>query len=141
MCWGHGAFRKAVTTISFACLHNHASIKLFMKTPVLPDACQAALERHLQPELFKALCDPRRLALLGRLAVSNAPLTVSEAASCSGVHVSGVSRHLALLKRAGVVTATKHGREVSYRLNCDTLVGTLRGLADAIEDCTQGASK
>lgn len=101
----------------------------------LPDACRAALERYLDPELFKALCDPRRLALLARLAVEAEPMTVSRAADCCGVHLSGVSRHLSILKRAGVVTATKQGREVSYQLDCASLVGTLRGLADAIEAC------
>jgi DNA-binding transcriptional ArsR family regulator len=101
----------------------------------LPDACKAALEKYLNPELFKALCDPRRLALLARLAVEPEPMTVSRAAECCGGHLSGVSRHLSILKRAGIVAATKRGREVSYQLECATLVGTLRGLADAIEAC------
>jgi DNA-binding transcriptional ArsR family regulator len=101
----------------------------------LPAACAAALERHLKPELFKALCDPRRLALLAELAVAPQPTTVSDAASCCGVHLSGVSRHLSILRDAGVVTATKHGREVAYQVNFREVVATLRGLADALEDC------
>ncbi len=101
----------------------------------LPIACSDALHRHLDPELFKALCDPRRLALIANLAVADGPMTVSDAARCCGVHLSGVSRHLSILKRAGVVTAEKRGREVTYRVNFTELIGTLRGLADALEDC------
>lgn len=101
----------------------------------LPAACSTALAAHLRPEVFQALCDPTRLALVARLATAPAPLTVTEAAGCCGVHLSGASRHLAILKSAGIVRAERLGREVRYQLDCDVLVGTLRGLADAIEAC------
>lgn len=97
--------------------------------------CAEALERHLRPELFKALCDPGRMVLLSRLATGDSPMNVSEASECCGVHVSGTSRHLKMLEQAGVVTAQRHGREVRYALNTNELVAALRGLADAIEDC------
>lgn len=106
-----------------------------MATANLPAACADALARHLKPELFKALCDPRRLTLVAQLAMSPEPTTVSDAASCCGVHISGVSRHLAILRDAGVLTALKRGREVVYQVNFRELVATLRGLADALEDC------
>lgn len=101
----------------------------------LPAACGTALAMHLRPEIFQALCEPTRLALVARLATAPGPLTVTEAAGCCGVHLSGTSRHLATLKAAGVVHAERQGREVRYQLDCDALVGALRGLADAIEDC------
>jgi ArsR family transcriptional regulator len=101
----------------------------------LPAACGTALAVHLRPDVFQALCDPTRLALVARLATAPGPLTVTEAAGCCGVHLSGTSRHLATLKAAGIVRAERRGREVRYQLDCDVLVGTLRGLADAIEDC------
>jgi len=104
-------------------------------TTPLPAECTTALVAHLRPEVFQALCDPTRLSLLARLATATGPLTVTEAAGCCGVHLSGTSRHLALLKSAGIVRAERTGREVRYELDCDALVGALRGLADAIEDC------
>lgn len=104
-------------------------------TQPLPAACATALATQLRPEVFAALCDPTRLALVARLATASGPLTVTEAAGCCGVHISGTSRHLALLKSAGIVRAERRGREVRYELDCDALVGTLRGLADAIENC------
>ena len=93
------------------------------------------LRRHLRPDLFRALCDPTRLRVLGRLAVAAGPQTVTEVAGCCGVHLSGVSRHLACLRDVGVVTAEKDGREVRYSLRREELTAALRGLADALDEC------
>lgn len=106
-------------------------------TKPTPNACTAALQKHLDPELFKALGDSNRLALIARLAGAAGPVTVSDAADCCGVHLSGVSRHLSQLRQAGVVDADKRGREVVYRLNTTKLVKALRSLADAIEECCE----
>ncbi len=90
---------------------------------------------HLRTEMFRALCDPTRLRVLGRLALADRPVTVTEVAGCCGVHLSGVSRHLAILREAGLVEAERRGREVHYSLRAEELTGTLRGLADAIDQC------
>ena len=105
----------------------------------LPAPCVASLDDHLDPELFQALCDPVRLSLIAHLAASGRALTVTEASSCCGIHFSGVSRHLSVLKRAGVVRAEKQGREMFYRLEVKELTATLRGLADALENCCPSA--
>lgn len=112
-----------------------------MSQRALPEACLQSLGEQLQPELFQALCDPVRIALVAHLAASGAPLTVTEASSCCGIHFSGVSRHLALLKRAGVVHAEKKGREVRYALDVSALAGTLRGVADALDACEEAAAR
>jgi DNA-binding transcriptional ArsR family regulator len=101
----------------------------------IPAACITSLERHLRPELFRALGDETRLTLLSRLTLAGEPLTVTEVSSCCGVHLSGVSRHLGILRAAGVVSAEKSGREVRYAVHCAELTKALRGLADAIDDC------
>ncbi len=93
-------------------------------------------EAILDPAVFRALGDTTRLALLGRLAMAPESLTVTEVASCCGVHLSGVSRHLKLLHGAGLVTVERAGREVRYRLRCAPLSTALRGLADALDHCT-----
>ena len=97
--------------------------------------CTSSLETHLDPEIFRALGDATRLALIARLASAPAPLTVTEAASCCGVHLSGVSRHLAALRDAGLIEASKQGREVRYTIDCGALARTLRSMADALERC------
>ena len=94
----------------------------------------SALDGLLEPALFKALGDPNRLALLLRLAAAGGPATVGALGGCCARDLSVVSRHLARLRDAGIVSAEKRGREVFYRLNTD-LAGTLRTIADALDAC------
>lgn len=105
----------------------------------IPTDCCAGLGQRLDPDLFQALCDPVRLALVVRLAGAEA-LTVGEATECCDVHLSGVSRHLAILKRAGVVEAEKRGREVLYRLRAEELAESLRGVAEALDACREAVA-
>ncbi|MHC4938494.1 MAG: ArsR/SmtB family transcription factor [Planctomycetota bacterium] len=81
--------------------------------------------------VFRALGDETRLALIARLACAAEPMTVTEAADCCGVHLSGVSRHLAALRDAGLVIARKDGREVRYTLDRDAF----HAVAAALEGC------
>ena len=97
-------------------------------------ACCAGLEGLIDPELFRALGDPNRVALLVRLGQSGRPTTVTEASGCCPVDLSVVSRHLATLREAGVVRAVKRGREVHYTVSRD-LAASLRALADALDAC------
>jgi len=99
-----------------------------------PDlCCPDGMERLLSPEFFKSLSDPVRLQVVTRLLLSSRAMTVTEVQGCCGVHLSGVSRHLAALKAAGVLQATKSGREVRYRLLAEDLSARLRALADALD--------
>ncbi len=94
-------------------------------------------------DFFAAMTEPQRLTLLARLAGCAQPLTVTEASTCCGVHLSGVSRHLAILRQIGVVSAEKRGREVYYALHRKELAVALRGVADWIEagtPCGAGAT-
>jgi len=97
--------------------------------------CSSDLEALLDPALFKALGDPNRVALVAHLGQSGRPTTVTEAAECCPVDLSVVSRHLAVLRQAGVVQAEKRGREVHYTVSHHSLAATLRSLADALEAC------
>lgn len=93
------------------------------------------VEDLLRPELFRALGDPTRVAILAHLAGMCGPATVGQIACCTPVDVSVVSRHLATLREAGVVAAEKKGREVHYSVLYPELVRTLRAVADALEAC------
>lgn len=94
----------------------------------------ANLDGLLSPALFKTLADPNRLALLLRLAAAGQPATVSALGGCCERDLSVVSRHLARLREAGIVTAERRGREVHYQLTSD-LASTLRAIADALDAC------
>lgn len=87
----------------------------------------------LSHQLFRALGDPNRVRLLDLLAERCRACSVSELADCLDVDLSVVSRHLALLRAAGVLRATKSGRTVLYEIQFDALAETLRGIADTLE--------
>ncbi|MBL8766033.1 MAG: winged helix-turn-helix transcriptional regulator, partial [Planctomycetes bacterium] len=74
------------------------------------------------------------------LAKCGRPCSVSEIAECCSVDLSVVSRHLALLARAGVLEATKSGRNVSYAVQFGHVAAHLRALADAIDSCCPQSS-
>lgn len=93
------------------------------------------MDGFLDPDWFKALCDPTRIRLLGCIVKCGRACSVGEVAECCDVDLSVVSRHLQVLARAKLVTKTKSGRVVSYLVDYDGICGKLRGLADAIEEC------
>lgn len=93
----------------------------------------------MRPDLFKALCDPVRISIVANLAVRAVPSTVSDLTTCCGIDFSGVSRHLKILRDAGVVSAQKTGREVFYQLKTEELSETLHNMADALTGCQSSA--
>ncbi len=97
--------------------------------------CCAGLSQWLSPDLFKALSDPNRVAILARLAEMAKEQTVTEVASCCPINLSVVSRHLRTLRDAGVVECDRRGKEVYYRARTRDLAKLLRNLADALEAC------
>jgi len=93
------------------------------------------LDRLLTPQLFKAIADPNRIAILCDLSKRCTPLTVGQIAENLPVDVSVVSRHLASLRDADILIARREGKEVRYTINSRSLVATLRAIADAFETC------
>lgn len=65
---------------------------------------------------------------------------MSEMSACCPVNISVVSRHLALLREAGILDSRKKGKAVYYSVRFGEIVGTLRALADAIDQCCPGDS-
>ena len=97
--------------------------------------CCAKVDDLLSPRFFKALCDPNRIAMLAHLSGYCEPLNVSEVAKHFTVDMSVVSRHLSVLREAGILEAQKKGKKVYYIVNYSALVSVLRNMADAIEAC------
>ena len=70
---------------------------------------------HSTPDaLFKSLADPTRRALFERLSRDGAQ-TVRMLTDNSGVSQPAVSRHLGVLRHAGLVRARHGGRQTHYR--------------------------
>ncbi len=71
-------------------------------------------------QAFFAMGDPTRLKILELL--KNEELCVSDICSRFSITQPSVSHHLDILKRAGLVTSDKRGREVYYRFNREAVV-------------------
>jgi ArsR family transcriptional regulator len=81
--------------------------------------------------VFEALASmPRRriLAFLSQTALSTADL-----AERFSVSRPAMSRHLAVLERAGLVSGARQGQRVLYRLNRDTLLNALARFASEVD--------
>lgn len=117
------------------CNECGAAAKFQTRSEPAASQCCDDLDDLLEPGLFRALSDPNRLTLLSRLAASPAPRTVSELDTCCSIDLSVVSRHLAVLREAGVVKAEKKGRQVFYSVCCQPLAALLRRVADALDCC------
>jgi DNA-binding transcriptional ArsR family regulator len=65
-------------------------------------------------DLFKALADPTRRAIFERL-VRDGEQTVRALTDLAGVSQPAVSKHLVVLKHAGLVRDRPEGRQTHYR--------------------------
>lgn len=74
-------------------------------------------------KIFKALASEPRRRILHHLAQE--PMTVGEIADNFEMAMPSISRHLAVLKEAGVVREQKRGQYVLYSLVVDRLTGQL----------------
>lgn len=97
--------------------------------------CASDFDELFPTALFRALSDGNRIALLAHLATGAGPQTVTEASGCCPTDISVTSRHLAVLRDAGIVEAEKQGREVLYSVRYAELSNALRQMADAIDSC------
>ena len=95
---------------------------------------RARLDKILDPDLLKALAEPSRARLLSCLLKCGRPCSVTEIAECCAIDFSVVSRHLATMARAGLLTADKQGRTVWYAADGPALASHFRDLADAIDE-------
>lgn len=85
---------------------------------------------------FSALAHPTRLAVF-RLLVRHMPETVPSLtiAELLGARPSTLSGHLAILKRAQLVTSTRHQREIRYTTDLSAINGLIGFL---LSDCCSG---
>ena len=107
----------------------------------IPDHLTTKELDKIHPEFFKALGDPTRLALVSYLAEVGKPSTVTEVSSCCGIDFSGVSRHLKILREAGIVKVTKKGRQSFYSLETDKITNTLIGITEILKNLSGEVKK
>jgi len=79
--------------------------------------------------VFKALSDPTRRQVLEML--RKGPKCAGELAEAFEVSKPTMSAHFAVLREAGLVTATRNGKQLIYRLEMSVLEDALYGFAKA----------
>ncbi len=130
----------------FICLHEYES-------PPFPDAARLVIARAL-PEtipptgsgveitdldaLFKGFADPTRLRVLNLLAAGE--LCVCDIVEILRMPQPAVSRHLAYLRRTGLVDATRAWKFAHYRL-AEPRNDVHRNLMHCVRSCFTGISQ
>jgi ArsR family transcriptional regulator len=76
------------------------------------------MQRRLavRAEILKALAHPSRLLMVEELA--GGERCVCDLQAVVGADMSTVSKHLSVLRNAGIVTSDKRGLQVFYQLRC-----------------------
>ena len=85
---------------------------------------------RLHAGFFKALGHPIRMAMVEQLV--DGPMNVCELQKRVGPNLSNVSRHLGVLREAGVVVGGRYGVEVRYRLQAAVVAEFQKRLDDAL---------
>jgi DNA-binding transcriptional ArsR family regulator len=91
--------------------------------------------RNLTLEVYRALAHPVRLELLARIA-ARGPICVCHLVDDLPYPQSRISKHLASLRRAGLVSTRREGRWVYYSADLDALQ-VAREFIDQLERSTR----
>jgi len=87
---------------------------------------------QLHADICSALADPSRILLL--YALAERARTVNDLANDVGITQPTTSRHLKLLRERGLVSATRVGATVEYRLTDARLIQALDLLRTVLRD-------
>ncbi len=80
---------------------------------------------------LSALAQPVRLEIYLAIAGSQDGLTSTRVAEVAGAMPTNTSVHLSILRNAGLVTATKVGRTVTYRADTHPMADLIQFLSEA----------
>ena len=80
--------------------------------------------------VFKALADPTRRQVLALL--RERPMSAGALADRFDVSKPTMSAHFSVLREAGLIDASKHGKSIIYRLRMSVLEEALMELAQAV---------
>ena len=80
--------------------------------------------------VFRALADPTRRRVLALL--REQPMSAGDLADQFDVSKPTMSAHFNVLREAGLIDASKHGKSIVYRLRMSVLEEALMGLAQTV---------
>ena len=81
--------------------------------------------------ILKALAHPSRIFIIERL--NEKPHCVNELTLLIGADTSTVSKHLSILKAAGIIEDRKEGTSVYYSLSCPCVLNLMECIEKVIE--------
>lgn len=90
-------------------------------------------------ELFRLLGHPVRIRVLELL--QDGPMPVRDLLAAMEVEATGLSQHLAVLRRSGMVTAQREGATVVYALAGGRVAGLLRAARELLTEKLAGQSE
>ncbi len=97
-------------------------------------AIKVAARLKAQARVLKALAHPTRLLLVEELA--RKPRCVCELRDAAGLDISTVSKHLALLRNAGIVEDEKQGLKVFYSLKTPCVLNFFK-CVESVQKCSK----
>lgn len=90
---------------------------------------------HLRYEsrarIIKAIAHPTRLFIIEEL--QKTPMSVGDLANLIGCDLSTASKHLSILKNAGIVADERDGTTINYRLKTPCILNFIGCVEDVIE--------
>lgn len=87
---------------------------------------------RMRAEIVKAMAHPTRLFMMTEL--SEQEHSVNELQAMVGCDVSTVSKHLSVLKKAGIVIDTKRGTQVIYSLKLPCIMNFMACVETLIKE-------
>jgi ArsR family transcriptional regulator len=95
-------------------------------------ATRAREKYEARAAIIKAMAHPTRLLIIDKL--SKREHCVCEFQEMVGADMSTISKHLAILKNAGIVAIDKRGQMVFYRLTCPCVLSFLSCIESMMKD-------
>ena len=84
-------------------------------------------------EIFKALGHPTRLQIVEKLA--DGEQCVCVCLEMFDIDMSTLSRHLSVLKNAGIVSDERRGKNIYYSLKCPCIVNMIECMEEVLSNC------
>jgi len=93
---------------------------------------KTASKFEIRANVIKAMAHPTRLFIVDEL--SRQEKCVSELTALIGADTSTVSKHLTILKKAGILKDDKRGTEVYYSLRCPCILNFFQCVESVIRE-------
>ena len=105
-----------------------------MNSPLKRSKAVDTALNNIDSDFVKALAEPARIQIMKQLILLG-PSDVKTLSEQMPQDRSVISRHLALMEKAGILTASKEGRHVVYRVDGQGALQKSEQLLQSIREC------